>query len=106
MTTPHGEIQGLLAVAERNVPACDSFAKAPSEPTVNSISVGGWWALDLRHRLVHQALDTLALLPKGTIYLGTAKHYSVLKVLNKLLVVYRIRRSLSKYQQGCLYPHC
>ena len=73
MTTPHGEIQGLLAVAERNVPACDSFAKAPSEPTVNSISVGGWWALDLRHRLVHQTLDTLALLPEGTIYLGTSK---------------------------------
>jgi hypothetical protein len=34
VTTPHGEIQGLLARAERNVPASGSFAKAPSEPTV------------------------------------------------------------------------
>ncbi|HWS82896.1 MAG TPA: hypothetical protein VN207_01405 [Ktedonobacteraceae bacterium] len=45
VTTPHGEIQGLLARAERNIPACGSFAKAPSEPTVSSISVGGLWAL-------------------------------------------------------------
>jgi hypothetical protein len=29
--------------------------------------------------------NTLVLLSKGTIYLGTAKHYSVVKVLNKLL---------------------
>ena len=56
VTTPHGEIQGLLARAERNIPACGSFTKAPSEPTVGSISVGGLWALDLRHRLVHQTL--------------------------------------------------
>ena len=67
VTTPHGEIQGLLARAERNVPARGSFAKAPSEPTVSSISVGGLWALDLRHRLVHQTFDTLVFLPKRTI---------------------------------------
>jgi hypothetical protein len=30
--------------------------------------------------------NTLVLLPRGTIYLGTAKHSSVVKVLNKLLV--------------------
>jgi len=36
---------GLLARAERNIPASGSFAKAPSEPTVSSISVGGLWAL-------------------------------------------------------------
>jgi hypothetical protein len=84
MTTPHGEIHGLLARAERNVPACGSFAKAPSEPTVSSISVGGWWALDLRHRLVHQTFDTLVLLPERAIYLGTRKHYSVVCVLEAL----------------------
>ncbi len=71
-----------------------SFTKAPSEPTVGSISVGGVSALQktLRHRLVHQTLSTLALLPKGTIYLGTCKHYSVICVLE---VVYH----------GCQYTN-
>jgi len=66
---------------DRGVPACGSDAVAPSEPIVGSISVGGWWALDLRHRLVHQTFYTLVLLPEGTISLGTHKHSSVVCVL-------------------------
>jgi len=34
-----------LKVARWNILTCGSFAKAPSEPTVGSISVGGLWAL-------------------------------------------------------------
>jgi len=34
VTTPLAKAEGLLARAERNVPASGSFAKAPSEPTV------------------------------------------------------------------------
>ncbi|HWS84778.1 MAG TPA: hypothetical protein VN207_11040 [Ktedonobacteraceae bacterium] len=38
VTTPHGEIQGLRARAEWNVPAGSSFTQAQSKPTVMSTS--------------------------------------------------------------------
>ena len=51
------------------------------------------------HRLAHKTFGTLVLLPTGTIYRGTPKHYSVVSVL-RTRAVYHLDSHLSPGYTG------
>ena len=82
VTTPLAKAEGLLARAE---PPKGGTAEHTRLRQFREGSVRAYGRFNLgrrlvgskilRHRLAHQTICTLVLLPEGTIYLGTRKHY-------------------------------
>ncbi len=79
---------GASRKAERNMPACGSFATAPSEPIVRYNHTKRLVGSRLSVSAGTPTVGTRMLLPEGTVYLGTCKHPSVVSVQTNLEQVY------------------